>query len=188
MGDGRIGISACVGLVGLLLLLAPWWKRRRGHGQPTFTVETRIAGREWLRLAVTNSGKAGDFSAQVVATENSDPEPAVPWFVRWKGGDGEVRRIDKNQTCLLDLAEADPMGTLDTGGRISDDLTKLGRFRFHSQTEWVALRIAGMTRTIDLQDKRFVVAVEVRSGSQVVPLRLSIGYDDELNIVAEEVP
>ena len=185
-------VSGLVALVGLALVSAPWWERLRA-GRPPFRVEPLVTGQEWVRLAVTNDGRPRDFKAQVVATEAAAPESAPPWPVRWSDWTSEVRRIEKGETCLLDLAEADPMGgagpepwKLETGESIES--ARMGQYRFHKPLGWVPLWVADRRRgTTSLYENRFYVTVEVRSGARVVRKRLVMGYDNLLNIVADEV-
>lgn len=204
-----VGVTSVFGLLAFVVPPgpAPWWAilglipscaatvigfallfRQRWEQRPHLAVEGRVAGQEWLRLTVTNTGRARPVTAHIVKTEGAEPEPAVPRAVRWTDWESEVRRIEKGQTCLLDLAEADPMGGEGLApwrqGEPIAAFDGWGRFRFHGPREWVPLRVTKPRNTSDLYERQFVVIVEVRSGAMTTRTRVSLGYDNMLNILS----
>lgn len=169
-----------------------YWQERRERANPSFDVTVRTTeDQKWIRLEVTNRGASRQFSAQVLRVEGTDLSVPAPWFIRWRDSVGIECQIAKGETRHLDLAQADPMGgegsePWEEGQPLPESTEGWGRFRFHTPSTWVPLRVGPITRgTEDLYTKRLTAIVEVRSGTAAIHMTLRIGYDNMLNILTD---
>lgn len=138
-------------------------------------IAARVVGR-WVHLGVTNHGPTAEFVAQVTAILGAHGEQTVPWSIKWRGEDKESRLIVYGHEQLLDLAEGDAVG--DPNARPWEP----GGFWFYSTTARFRVRLGGLRRIEDVQEKRILLVVKVTaiSGFPTLTKAIDLGFDRQL--------
>ena len=147
------------------------------RNRSALTLTPRIVGGRVL-LSVTNHSESSRFAAQVTAVAGSEENVAVPWSVPWQDSTDEFRTIQREQTQLLVLAEADGMGF--PLGSPPPAEWQPGAFWFETSSRRFRARLSNLRSTDEIYTKCLSIRIEVRDAPGRIALirELELGFDN----------
>jgi catechol 2,3-dioxygenase-like lactoylglutathione lyase family enzyme len=151
--------------------------RNRLADTAAVTLTPRIIGGRVL-LSVTNHSESGRFAAQVTGVAGSEENVAVPWSVPWQDSTDEFRTIQREQTQLLVLGEADGMGF--PLGSPPPAEWQPGVFWFETSSRRFRARLSNLRSTDDIYINSLSIRIEVRDAPGRIALsrELQLGFEN----------